>query len=108
MIKPSDLLHEARALIRTPPHWIKQLSQITCNGRTCYCISGAMNAARNAATLPSYEGDRIFKTAWEGLRDVTPIGSPVGFNDEPTTSHEDMMLLLDAAIGIQQAEEEND
>lgn len=97
----------ARALIDTPEKWSKDIR----GGSSCYCaiiatnrIAGGMNEAKEAGL-------------WRALYDALPFvpdqpmirrghdwsGVEVGdFNDDPTTTHADIMALFDRAIAAQE------
>lgn len=89
----------AKALIDTPEKWIK--GELVSNG--CYCSVGAIEqtvpfapgecaeyAAIEAALPPEFEDDT---SDWNSV--------VAQFNDDPTTTHADIMALFDRAIAAQ-------
>lgn len=85
-----------KALIDTPEKWVKGTPfKITKKGCS-YCLSGALNEV-TGDFWPR-------RSARAALIDQINFGLPlhtrsiVGFNDNPSTTHADVMKLLDKAI----------
>lgn len=96
----------AKALIDTPEKWIKGSLQNA--EETCFCTYGA--AAKVARTFPHKSGMDSLLT--DALADALPdsfLPDPNGilsiaqFNDDPSTTHADIMALFDRAIDAQDA-----
>lgn len=93
-----EVLIKAKALIDTPEKWIKDEF---CDFRGGYC---ALGAAAHAAGMNPDEADQNgyeeFQQLCELLTRQTPdeYRSIVDFNDDPDTTHAEIMSLFDAAI----------
>jgi hypothetical protein len=86
-----EVLRAARELIATPDTWIQNAHSRVVAGRPCYCLFGAVDAVQ-----PLLVSDA---PAWKALKLIEP--RPVHFNDSPTTTHADVLALLDAAIAAE-------
>lgn len=90
-----DDLVAAKALIADPARWVKDPGEL---GK-CYCavtaITGVFGASRLGTSIHTRKRD-----AWEALASALPEGwGQVGiYNDDPTTTHADIMALFDRAI----------
>lgn len=79
----------------------KGRAEDTHNGRTAYCIAGALavtcHTRRDGRKV--YPGVRIFDAARRAVSGVTPprYASMVSFNDHPKTTKADVLLLLATA-----------
>lgn len=93
MISPTDLLVRARELIVSPEKWIKGAYEV--NG--CYCMSGALRKVRTKRN--DIYVDYSYFEAYDLLRTSTGAhGCIPEFNDDPETTHEDVMRVFDSAI----------
>lgn len=94
----SDLI-AARALIDTPEKWIKH----NFNRNDCYCAVGALRQAIGGTTrvglIPRGPYHR-YSNAHVAVGQALPAGERGGatFNDDPATSHADILALFDRAI----------
>ena len=109
-----EILIKARALIADPEHWIKEdyIQDINHNSLNytdrgqeakCFCFIGALIYARNTTD------DKVRITELDNL--IIPhipkefkggcdyYASIVAFNDDPSTTHSDVLAVLDQAIG---------
>ena len=88
-----------RELLSDPKRWTKGANarnaagQSTCAGNSdakCWCLAGA------AIRTGNYEG------CMRAIKKLTPddrhLDGAVLFNDDPTTTHSDILRVLDAAI----------
>ena len=96
-----DVLKLARSYIDTPRHWIKGSYAQTLTGRTigpcqplaaCFCSVGAiLRAANELRTLPI--------AGLETIGGFIPTNQTLHwFNDDPATTHADVLALFDKAI----------
>lgn len=99
----SDDLRAAKALIDTPEKWGRHLFQ-DAFGRMC--IRGACGAA--AGGIFGGKGALSVETALlmalpAGVRQIAgPLSRLSVFNDDPSTTHADIMALFDRAIAAQE------
>lgn len=113
MEKLSDRLKKIQAKIDTPEKWTKGTRAKTSDGRevdiddpraSCFCIIGAMENAFIGYPLGANRHD-VWRATVMGLRrdsgvfDTKRFTSLVDFNDHEDTTHADVMVLFDAAIG---------
>lgn len=97
MATVKDNLIAAKALIDTPAKWIKGTSELD----GCFCAIGALN--RISPPLGHYDDLTPPDPAYEALVSALPDGEcfVARFNDEPATTHADIMDLFDRAIAAQ-------
>lgn len=88
-----ESLIAAKALIDTPEKWIKGELHTKRGAQHCYCIYGAL-----AQVVRTEEDDAGVVRA---LRAVAPHRYLSVFNDDPATTHADIMALFDRAIAAQ-------
>lgn len=112
----AKVLTDAKALIAEPDHWTK--GSFARKGQdgigiapndpnaTCYCSFGAIMCVTSYNT-PASIFDEMGKIATRLLAErdpaieVDPGKNPiVFFNDHPTTTHEDVMLLFNQSIAL--------
>lgn len=88
-----DDLIAAKALIDTPEKWRKD----AFGSQGCYCTAGALRVVVGE----NFESTLAWAVLWRNL----PKGSRgvVSFNDDPATTHADIMALFDRAIDAAQA-----
>ena len=79
----------ARALIDTPEKWMKGAFQ----ENNCYCVLGAV---RSVDWRGGLEVIGVLR------RSLPEYGSVVEFNDDPATTHDDIISLFDRAIAAQE------
>jgi hypothetical protein len=100
-----EILRAARELISTPDKWTQGEWGTDANGlfprdgepATRFCLWGACRHATRQ------DGVR-FHLAWQVLERMRPGGmGAITFNDAPTTTHADVLALLDRAIAEQEA-----
>lgn len=119
---PIEVLKGARALIKDPAHWYKggwipsdpyepDLDEI--EAAECMCVHSAM-----ALTAEVYPGDvcRAESPTWRADREIVKTlrglclndhpfkGNVPAFNDDPRTTHSDMLQVLDVTIARLEAE----
>jgi hypothetical protein len=97
-------LRAAKALINTPAKWRKDAG----DGHTCWCASTAcktiaVRSAKNASWTSRWSrmGDALVRQFPEGF----PAESIPDFNDNPATTHADIMRLFDDAIAAEERAE---
>jgi hypothetical protein len=106
MSKVTETLVGAREILNDPNRWTREFQARDSTGAACawndseavcFCLMGAINrAAMNIDPndrVPAYE-------AMDELDKVIDNAIPV-FNDRPSTTHEDILKALDAAIKSQ-------
>ena len=121
-----ELLRKARSIIEDPKRWCKHLTATTVSGKAChphsdeafrFCLYGAMDRAEafaggghagigRAYTVAGI--GRAYTVACNALTDIcrrekyddgwVKYSGPVAFNDDPKTTHSDVMKLIDMAI----------
>lgn len=99
----ADDLRAARSLIDTPEKWCRNEF---FKGNAC-CILGAGQKAtgRNAVDFEYYKALSVALPASFVPDDSNWDGAVPQFNDDPATTHADIMALFDRAIA--KAEEQN-
>jgi hypothetical protein len=100
---PRAHLTAARALISHPAHWIKKSSGTKANGKpdnsagfseaVCFCALGAVWRAGDDCRSSCAE-----TILGEIVRATTPFSNIVSLNDDPSTTHADVLRVFDAAI----------
>lgn len=93
MTQVTELLIEAKKLIDTPDKWIKGIYE--WNG--CYCVSGALREARK-----SFDYNSFWKAYELIMQEAYSVDIPK-FNDAITTTHDDVMKVMDKAIKASKA-----
>jgi hypothetical protein len=110
-MKTSEFLRAAKAVIDTPEKWTKLAAArygpggVSCHpaadNATCFCMTGATERAywRSFDTLPNPQvrinALEVLQRAIKGMNMWTTTES---FNDRPSTKHEQVMAVYDAAI----------
>jgi len=94
MTTVKDNLIAARALIDTPERWIKGESRIG----DCFCALGAIGVVSGPGAEPG-----LWNGCHEALAHAVPNGDlyVARFNDDPDTTHADILALFDRAIAAQ-------
>lgn len=109
------LLKSARALIADEKNWVKGAYYCHVEGRSCYCMVGALDQAVDDNTDDYlWPGSPLHQTAANALLDalfdseldgVSPQEQTIpNFNDAPTTTHEDVLKVYDLAIKTLEAD----
>jgi hypothetical protein len=103
-MKTVEILKAAKAKIATPERWIKHSlsSTVDIDGQPtqCYCAVGAINAAYSDAYKdPNWEFPWPPDDPFLVIESSLPFGVRISsFNDDPNTTHQDVMGLFDRAI----------
>jgi hypothetical protein len=100
---PRAQLTAARALISHPAHWIKKTSGKTADGKpdnstnlseaVCFCALGAVWRAGGDSRSSCAE-----IILGKIVRATTRFDNPVSFNDNPSTTHADVLRVFDLAV----------
>lgn len=94
-----DVLEQAKARISTPDKWCKNVLYDEQGAR---CILGALQATSDCP------GDEMwhshFLPAFRLINAFVPTGNMVDFNNDPATTHADILTLFDRAIAARKAE----
>lgn len=109
-----DILSATRNLLSDPGHWTKNAFARDAYGvrlhngyddeATCWCAAGAAEHFVG----PGDAGWRLANRVIEIMRDALPSEwrrSLGRFNDDPSTTHADILAVLDRAIELAKAEE---
>jgi predicted aconitase len=107
MSKVTEILVGAREILSDPNRWTREFQARDIEGRciawnepeaVCFCLMGAINRASRDIDpddiTPAYDAMNV-------LDSVIDAAIPT-FNDRPTTTHEDVLKALDAAIKMRQ------
>ena len=110
-----ELLRKARSIIEDPKRWCKKTNAADVSGKPChpssnralrFCLYGAVDRAGT----PEGHADivRAHTVACNALTDIigrekyddgfAKYTGPAGFNDDPKTTHRDILKLIDRAI----------
>lgn len=96
--RPADVLRDVRDLLSMPEAWIKDDWSQTVEGTpcspdsnraACWCLTGAISR---------FDGDD--SGALVIVKRVVPGGLAARFNDDPKTTHADILRVLDQAIEL--------
>lgn len=88
-----EMLKEMRVLLDNPKHWVKGMSEKKLeDGSYAFCVIGA---ADHLSGWQAFPRDDVLDV----LRDVTGSGSIANWNDDPATTHQNVLDALDSAIG---------
>ena len=97
----TDVLRHMRARLSEPGKWTKggyardkqgRLTRSNSKDAVCFCMLGAMRTARDAGNQQNAANVLLSVLAPLGY------GSIPSFNDSPTTTHADVLSVLDKAI----------
>lgn len=115
-----DILQDVRKLLESPRSWTKRAFARDASGRetgnyhdaACWCLLGAIN---KCARVASFADPHYFDAREHIKRAVVEIAGPgspdvptttASFNDAPSTSHADILAVLDKAIDWAKSEKE--
>jgi hypothetical protein len=101
MTQAGNLLRAAKALISDPSRWTQQGVYVTDDG--CMCAQGALNRAYTAGEHSyetAYEAENFLKVVVKKVRTYRLVTS---YNDDPETTHADIMNLFDDAATMADA-----
>lgn len=98
-----SVLEEAREWLDDPERWLQgrlcsENILVTDAGKTC-AWGAILRSARGGDAV--FEAERVLSVACGG---DTRIGSVIRFNDDPRTTHADVLALFDRAIASRTAE----
>lgn len=100
---PKTVLKDAREFLTEPKRWIKgDLFQngkgeaVTRPAATCACLTGALLIGSGGTATP--ERRDAFDGSVKLLEALTSETLLADFNDRPTTTHADVLAVLDKAI----------
>jgi hypothetical protein len=95
MTQAGNLLRAAKALISDPDKWTQEGLYVTDDG--CMCAHGALNRAYMKGGH-SYEiADQAYNFMSKALIKLQPYRAVTSYNDDPETTHSDIMNLFDDA-----------
>ncbi len=100
MTKVGNLLRASKALISDPSKWIKG-AYVDDYG--CMCAQGALNEAYISSKYGheiAYEASLFLKAGVQKVRTYRLVTS---YNDDPETTHADIMNLFDDAAAMADA-----
>ena len=99
-----DTLKEARALISNPDSWVQAWAAtngygVECDPRSdsavCWCLDGAVESVTGSLEVSYF--DSVTETLTAAAQH-NGYSDHVAFNDEPETTHADVMLFLDDVV----------
>lgn len=94
-------LKAMRELLSDPARWTKGTEARNAKGRpvrpwwksaTCWCLLGAPHAGARRCYRNAVQEEMALRSALGGKKAIS------GFNDDPTTTHADILALLDREI----------
>ncbi len=105
-----EILTEARAILSDPKHWTKGTLARAANERedvredysnaVCFCALGAIDyAVTKVMGTTAYESSAVFSAACDAFeRGLPEFTSIPAFNDDPKTTHADVLAGFDKAL----------
>lgn len=98
-MKTIDVLKTARATLEDPARWTrgwffrddKGAKVANPADASCFCMLGACIAAAGNSVVTNIPGELALRYVLDGLY-------PADFNDDPTTTHADILRVFDDAI----------
>lgn len=99
-----EILVAARALLADPARWTKGESARDLRGKevppnypsaVCWCMTGALNKVVRSPCM-WFKSEAVLSAA--ELLETTVASEITSFNDNPATTHADVLRALDAAI----------
>lgn len=114
MTPVTELLISSREAITPDWAWVREVNhKVDEEGRDCYCTFGALLAWNKGVPAPHPGHDEAWKLLMDEARalgfsdgsieDGTYVGALTEFNEDPTTTHEDVLALYDRAIAKSQS-----
>ena len=100
-MKLSELLTKAKERIDTPEKWMKNdYRDADEHNSTCWCSFGAIDSVGRELVLDDrhMRGDAITLLSLSVPRNF--IACLITYNDDPKTTHEDVMTMFDGAITL--------
>lgn len=109
---PVEHLTAVRALISTPDKWARgefardmngNRTSLAARNAACFCILGAIGRTDPEIVSLKKQEYQVFSPIWDKpaaqeLRKVIGDRLVSDFNDDPQTTHDDMLRVIDAAI----------
>jgi hypothetical protein len=95
MTQAGNLLRAAKSLISDPKDWTQEGLYVNAQG--CMCAQGAINKAFRWSKLNEDVVDDASKYMRLALGRVYLYGLVTSYNDDPETTHADIMKLFDDA-----------
>jgi hypothetical protein len=96
-------LVEGRAMIADPRNWLQGPWHVTdVDGTERYCSAAALNRARNR--IPGSRAARAYLMAAVPPKYQGRMAAHIFFNDDPTTTHADVLAMWDRAISARRAD----
>jgi hypothetical protein len=101
MTQAGNLLRAAKAKISDPKDWTQEGVYVTADG--CLCAQGALNRAFIPSGYSVAIHDRACILISRAVRKLQPYYMVTKYNDDPTTTHADIMNLFDDAAEMADA-----
>jgi hypothetical protein len=98
MSRAGNLLREAKALIADPKDWTQDGVYFTPDG--CMCSAGAINRAYKVSNVRQDVADTAYYAIYISVSKLSSIHHVTSYNDDPKTTHADIMNLFDDAAAL--------
>lgn len=95
-----DFLKVVKSKINTPDTWLKNIEKsVNADGKNCYCVMGAWWNTRDKDNVSRKGSWGAHDALLESLpKKYKKDNSIVKYNDDPKTTHKDIMRLFDKTI----------
>lgn len=109
MLNKLELVTRVKTLLSNPAKWTKGSFARDSIGNgvdfrsesaTCFCIRGAARHEAAAMGFDALTGDYTIMRIMEENMCINGEAGVASFNDNPSTTHEDVMKALDCAIEV--------
>jgi galactitol-specific phosphotransferase system IIB component len=101
MTQAGNLLRAAKAKISRPADWHQEGTYVNAQG--CLCAQAAINRAFKSSDYNSDVADQATDYLSKTLKDIDLYTYITKYNDDPNTTHADIMNLFDDAAEMADA-----
>jgi hypothetical protein len=101
MTQAGNLLRAAKAKISDPADWHQEGTYVNASG--CLCAQAALNRAFKTSEYNVSVHDQCFSHISKFVRKLHPYYLVTSYNDDPETTHADIMNLFDDAAEMADA-----
>jgi hypothetical protein len=95
MTQAGNLLRAAKAKIIDPKDWHQEGTYVNAQG--CLCAIAALNRAIKSSGYVTDVADKAYDLIHKAVRKLHPYCLVTKYNDDPETTHADIMNLFDDA-----------